>query len=174
MPSVRITCDVGGAPGVTRTVAIDQVAVLAGSSIGTCSVDSPGARVIQVEFLDDQGNVVETLRRTVLAHVPVTNASAMLTTYFSFLTLLLDNKLPQAIQLGIIEGSRDQVQATLSAVPSSRLKEYALAMFDVREIRIFGSTAEVIVALPKSTNGVDYYSIRFNVDLDGFWRIEGL
>lgn len=74
----------------------------------------------------------------------------------------------------MIDGSREQTQAALASVSSTRLREYATSMFDVREVRIYGQTAEIVVALPNQSNGSDFYAVRVNVDLDGFWRIEGL
>ena len=167
---VRVNCD---STRATLTTTYAATAIVDGVPFATCSFTNAGINVVKFEFLGSWGQVLEIQLRRVMARASVNDAAAALATYYSFLSSLLDQNVPNAAKSGFEQSNRADWQARLSGLTSAQLTNYATAMFNVKEFRQFGSFAELVVALPAPGNsGYESYTVRMVLDIDGFWRIE--
>ena len=171
--SVRVTCDSIGAPLISSSYL--SAAVIDRTAFTKCAFGTVGSYAVLFEFLDGTGAPIERHTRRVIARAAASDATAALTTYYSFLSLLLDNNLAGAVNVGFIDSYRSQWQTALSGLTSTQLASYATNMFNIQELRTYDRFAELVVALPSATGiGSEFCTVRLEVDQDGFWRIESL
>jgi hypothetical protein len=142
-------------------------------SFGQCGYADTGTYTVLFEFLDAGGQLIEKHVRHAIAQAPVDDATAALTTYFAFLSALMDGNITNAVNVGFIDSARAQWQATLAGLTAADRTAYATAMFNVRALRVYGDFAELVVALPTASGtATEPYAVRMTVDANGFWRIE--
>jgi Bacterial Ig domain len=170
--SVRITCDWQATSTQPSTIYVSS-SITDGGSFGKCIYPNAGSYTVLYEFLDAANQVTETHVRRVLARSPVSDATAALTTYYSFLSYLLDNNVQAAVNVGFIDSARAQWQVMLAGLAAADRVAYATLMFKVRTVRVYRDVAELVVALPTASgNATEPYAVRLTVDANGFWRIE--